>query len=76
MFEAAFINKEVIRKEKERKLERLRDEFAMALAPAVYAEYMAGHRNKECELVDGWMDGVLMDSYALATSALKAREIK
>lgn len=52
----------------------LRDYFAAKAMPSVYAEYMAGFRNNECAVSEGWHTGVAIDSYQIADAMIKARE--
>lgn len=52
------------------KLERLRDEFAMAALPMAWAQ------EAETPTFDGTYKGIAVRAYLMADAALKAREIK
>ena len=56
------------------KLERLRDEFAMAALPACYKGYV--DHAKQFGWDANWKDGIAEDAYQIADAMLKAREIK
>jgi hypothetical protein len=52
----------------------LRDYFAAASLPAIYAEYMASIRNHECNYAEEWRLGLAFSAYDMADAMIKARK--
>lgn len=55
-------------------IDSLRDHFALAVLPAVFAEYHAGIARRDYGCTPDWMDGVSSQAYQIADAMLATRE--